>query len=109
MSSRTRGSHTPSSPSPYEPLWYRSPSWRRRVLLPIPGPPTIATRMLKRFVRGLARRRQPDQRDHRAGAEVITDVLEAIRLGQIGRGVRRERGAEDACEVEGQRAARVAH
>src|SRR5262249_30584701 len=45
MSRNTCGSHTPSSPSPYDPLWYRSPSCRSSVLLPIPGPPTIATRI----------------------------------------------------------------
>src|SRR6476660_4964130 len=45
MSSSTPGAQTPFSPSPYEPLRYKSPSCRTSVLLPIPGPPTIATRI----------------------------------------------------------------
>src|SRR4029453_16550632 len=56
----------------------------------------------------LVRQEQAGERDQRRQGEVIADVPESVLLREPGRHVRRERRAEDAGEVERERAAGVA-
>ena len=72
-------------------------------------PKTYQQGALRMYRDMIARRDEPDHRQHGAGTEVVADVLQAVGLGEIGGCVRRQRRAEDAGEVEGQRAARIAH
>src|SRR4030095_143795 len=61
------------------------------------------------LVLGFACGKQSDQGQSGCGRKVVTDGLQAVAVRQPGGDVGRQRGTEDACEVEGQRASRVAH
>ena len=52
---------------------------------------------------------RPSKRQDRRCREVVADVLQSVVCGQPGGDVRRQRSAQDAGEVEGQRAAGVTH
>src|SRR5262245_2758294 len=60
------------------------------------------------IVAGFARREQADEREHPGRRQIVADVLQSVAVAQPRRDVRRERCAEDARQVEGQRAARIA-
>ena len=67
-------------------------------------PPQAETHLVLR----LPRRQQPNQRQHRGRGQVVADVLQAVGVGEPRGDVRRQRGAEDAGEVERERAAGIA-
>src|ERR1700689_1859889 len=79
------------------------------IVLPRPDCNHLHLRRSQIVVFRLPDRKQSQQGQQPSRRKVVAHVLQAIRLGQPGSNVGRQRGAQDAGKAEGQRTAGVAH